>query len=116
MKKFNFFLDEKTSINLEKQAKKYKTTKSKFLRSLINKRTGNKQLKTLERVAVHNAKVLLDLSRVPNNLNQIAYELHIQKHKFDEDKLYYMIEDLIQDIKIHSSEINRLNKALLGLY
>ena len=113
---FNFRMDEKTEENLEKQRKKYKRTKAGYLRNLINKRTGNKQLKNIERVAVNNSKILLNLSRVPANLNQIAYELHLQKFDFDEDKFYDLLEDLTHDLESHRAEVKKLNKALMEFY
>jgi hypothetical protein len=111
-KKFTMLLDEETESNLIKQAKKYKKTKSDFVRDLINKRVNLKSLKNLERVHSLNAKVAADLSRVTGNINQIAYQLNKQELVFDEEKFNKLTHELIYITKTVHAEIKNNNTKI----
>ncbi len=108
--------DEKTHMLLEAQATKYKRTKSEFIRNLINKRASNKRLKNIELIGNFNAKVLLDISRVTGNINQIAYKLNLDSNNFDEKNFYEVTSELKMLIREHTAELKKTNLALKEIY
>ncbi|MBL0687828.1 MAG: hypothetical protein JJV94_08450 [Sulfurospirillum sp.] len=110
-----FRLDEKTYKNLTIQSKKKSLTKAKFLRKLINERVNLHNLKNIEKIHTLNSKMYLDISKVTNNMNQIAYKLNTGNFDFNEQKLYTTAEELKYLIKQVLTCINKDNNKLKNL-
>ncbi len=108
-------LDEITRENLEKQCKKLKKTKAKFLRDLINKRASHKKLAGIHAAIGINEYTISNLSGLGNNINQIAHRLHEDKLSFNEMVFYEktdLLLDTLADLKL---EIKTTNKMLKGV-
>lgn len=115
MIRFELTLDEETHKKLTQQAKKSKKTKAQFLRDLITKRHSNQNLKEIERIYLLNTQIILDISRVTGNINQIAYQLNKQEITFDEYQFYELAEELLHKVKIVMAELKHNNKRLKGI-
>ncbi|MBN2965259.1 hypothetical protein JWV37_10740 [Sulfurospirillum sp. T05] len=117
--RFELILEEETYKKLAQQAKKSNKTKAKFLRDLIEKRYGNKKLGEIERIYLLNTQIVLDISRVTGNINQIAYQLNKNEVKFDsinsEWEFYELAEELIKKVKEAMAELKPINKQLKAL-
>lgn len=88
MKKSQFliFLSQKDKTELERLSIKRKESKSAVIRKLIN---IEKYAKTLEQIEIYNkinAEFLYQISKIGNNLNQIAYQLNIDITRDNEAK------------------------------
>lgn len=106
MKRIHFEAPEYIYNLLERECKKRKKTKSDYMRDLITKRAGNKKLAQIEEIIVMNSQILLDISRVTGNLNQIAYHLNAGNFISDDTKFYetsgelkVLVKEAIQLIK-----------------
>lgn len=108
----HLYLCEESQNNLKKLAKKYKRTESKVARDLFNKRANLKSLKKLEREIESNKKALLLVSRLPGNINQIAYSLNQGALIFNEYKFYEISEELKDEVKELILEL-KINTRLL---
>lgn len=66
-------------ILLEKQAEKNNLSKSQLIRLYIRNEKIQKLITTLNRTNAMHLKILLEISRVAGNINQIAYHLNSEK-------------------------------------
>ena len=64
---------------LKKQALSNKISKSQLLRLYIRNEKAQKLIKTLNQNNAMHLKILLEISRVAGNINQIAYHLNSEK-------------------------------------
>ncbi|WP_024954369.1 plasmid mobilization relaxosome protein MobC [Sulfurospirillum arcachonense] len=112
-RRINVWLSKTTSNNLKKLTKKYKKTEAELIRKLIDKRSNLKSLHNIERLLTFNSRILLDLSRVTNNLNQIAYQLNKQELEFDEMEFTVLCEELIKSTKEAEAELKK-NINIIG--
>ncbi|MDY5951507.1 MULTISPECIES: plasmid mobilization protein [Helicobacter] len=64
---------------LEKQAEKNNLSKSQLIRLYIRNEKIQKLITTLNRSNAMHLKILLEISRVAGNINQIAYHLNSEK-------------------------------------
>jgi len=110
--RFEVILDEETHKRLTAQAKKSKKTRAQFVRDLIDKRYSNERLKQIERIYLLNTRIVLDISRVTGNINQIAHQLNKQEIKFDEMHFYELAEELLQKVKEVMAELKANNKRI----
>ncbi|SKB79962.1 plasmid mobilization relaxosome protein MobC [Malaciobacter marinus] len=95
----HFYLDENSLASLNKLQKKYKRPASRLIRDMLNRRASLKTLASLDVQIQTNKKALLLVSRIPNNLNQIAHNLNEGAFNFDEYKFYEKTEELKDEIK-----------------
>ncbi|AXX92199.1 hypothetical protein CPU12_01215 [Malaciobacter molluscorum LMG 25693] len=108
----HFYMDEDSLKSLSKLEKKYKKTGSMIVRNLLNKRASLKTLKFLEEQIKTNKRAQLLVSRLPNNINQIAHNLNEGAHNFDEYKFYEITEEFKDEVKELIFEL-RYNTRLL---
>ena len=113
-KRVNIYMTLESIEILKKLSKKYKQNHSELIRNMLKKRVSLKSLKHLERELESTKKALLLLSRVPNNLNQIARKLNENEtaYKFDEYKFYELVEELKDEVKETTLEL-KINNMLL---
>ena len=64
---------------LTKEAKKANMSKSQLIRLYIRNEKIQKLIATLNRTNAMHLKILLEISRVAGNINQIAYHLNSEK-------------------------------------
>ncbi|BDB65792.1 plasmid mobilization relaxosome protein MobC [Helicobacter sp. MIT 03-1614] len=62
---------------LNQMAKKQNISKSKFIRQLLRIEEAQKILEILDKSSKFNAEMLLEISRVAGNINQIAHHLNL---------------------------------------
>lgn len=113
-KRVNIYMTLESIEILKKLSKKYNQNHSELIRNMLKKRVSLKSLKHLERELESTKKALLLLSRVPNNLNQIARKLNENEtaYKFDEYKFYELVEELKDEVKETTLEL-KINNMLL---
>lgn len=75
-KKFLLSLKATDYELLCKKAQQANTTKSRLLRQMIHNEEAQKVLELLNASSRFNAEMLLEISRVAGNINQIAYHLN----------------------------------------
>ncbi|SQC36307.1 Uncharacterised protein [Helicobacter fennelliae] len=75
-KKFLLSLKAADYELLCKKAQQANTTKSKLLRQMLRNEEAQKVLEILNASSKFNAEMLLEISRVAGNINQIAYHLN----------------------------------------
>ena len=78
-KRFWIRISNDDYILLEKQAKKNNLSKSQLIRLYIRNEKIQKLIATLNRTNAMHLKILLEISRVAGNINQIAYHLNSEK-------------------------------------
>lgn len=100
---------------LEKECKKRKKSKSSYMRDLIIKRAKNKKLAQIEEIIVMNSQILLDISRVTANLNQIAYHLNAGNFISNDEQFFEtttalkaLVKEALQVIKENNLILRRI--------
>lgn len=78
-KRFWIRISNDDYILLEKQAEKNNLSKSQLIRLYIRNEKIQKLIATLNRTNAMHLKILLEISRVAGNINQIAYHLNSEK-------------------------------------
>lgn len=112
MKRFEIILQENHHSILQRESKRRGKTKSQYLRDLITKRAKNKSLNELLKIQTFNCEVLLQISRLSQNINQIAYYLN-SNFKVDPEKFFETSKELKKEIEMLRLELNKNSKLLL---
>ncbi|PAF46742.1 hypothetical protein BKH41_08515 [Helicobacter sp. 12S02232-10] len=112
MKRIHLSIQEKHDQILEREAKRRNKSKSQYLRDLISKRANNKILKDLAKIQTFNCEILLQISRLSANINQIAYHLN-SGFKTDPKEFFKVSEELLEHIQILREDLNKNSKLLL---
>lgn len=79
-------------ILLENQAEKNNLSKSQLIRLYIRNEKIQKLIATLNRTNAVHLKILLEISRVAGNINQIAYHLNSEKMEKKEARELFLKE------------------------
>lgn len=115
MRRIHFEAPEYIYQLLERECKKRKKTKSDYMRDLITKRAGNKKIAQIEEIIVMNSQILLDISRVTANLNQLAYHLNAGNFMSDDARFYEisselkaLVKEAIQIIKDNNLTLRKI--------
>lgn len=112
MKRFEIILQKSHHLILQRESKRRGKTKSQYLRDLISKRATNKALNELLKIQSFNCEVLLQISRLSQNINQIAYYLN-SSFKADPQKFFEISEELKKEVEMLRVELNKNSKLLL---
>lgn len=114
MKRFELLIQEKHYQFLEREAKRRAKSKAQYLRDLITKRASNKTLEELVKIQAFNCEILLQISRLSQNINQIAYHLNSGFNANPEeffrvaDELKNAIQEARKDLKKNSNLLLRI--------
>lgn len=109
MKRFELLIQEKHYLFLEREAKRRGKSKAQYVRDLITKRASNKALEELVKIQTFNCEILLQISRLSQNINQIAHYLNSgleanPKEFFRAtDELKNIIQEARKDLKKNSN-------------
>lgn len=106
-----FKVSEEANQSLSKLAKKVNKTKSQIMRELIKRKLDDKKTNTLLEVIAMNQDILLSLSRVTANLNQMARRAN-NNLLVGKDEFFFVAQELKEATK-QAQEIIRENNLYL---
>lgn len=114
MKRFELLIQEKHYQLLEREAKRRGKSKAQYLRDLISKRATNKALIELSKIQTFNCEILLQISRLSQNINQIAYHLN-SGFMADPEEFFRVAEELKNEIQEARKDLKKNSSLLLRI-
>lgn len=112
MKTFSVRLSENENAILERISKRRKMSKNRIIRELVKKRGLDKRILKIEKLFEINADIILSLSRVTGNINQIAH--HLNSGNFIADpKEFFEVADELKIISKEFLKISQQNQTIL---